>query len=223
MAKYALILLLHSGWLHLGGHDSHNLPLHFIELNHHLTQDIIDSSFVVLIDLGNSEGCDPRQDEKSHGVEPGADVGEAPEGKTKLNSVHHVLHQEQSAEFAQTTIHFFCQSCGKLRHFIAGNSHFHSCDSGQGVASWLGLLHHDHDVAVQFDTEDNGEEAEGEIGDDGYEGVVADRYERHQHGPEHRPGVDGILPVNQRAQRHLELIYFWTWLEGNGGADFLLR
>jgi hypothetical protein len=122
MAKYALILLLHSGWLHLGGHDSHNLPLHFIELNHHLTQDIIDSSFVVLIDLGNSEGCDPRQDEKSHGVEPGADVGEAPEGETKLNSVHHVLHQEQSAELSTGLAEKLNCGLGELRRlFLVDN------------------------------------------------------------------------------------------------------
>lgn len=176
-----LILLLHDSGLHLSRHDSHNFSLDFIQLNLHLAQDIVDGSFVVLVDLGNSEGCDPGEDEESHCVEPGADVSQAPEGKSKLDSVNHVINQKQPAQLAKATIEFFCKSCGKLGYFITGDSHFHSCDAGEGVATRLSLLHHYHDIAVQFDSEDNGKKAEGEVCDHRDEGVVADRDQSYQH------------------------------------------
>jgi len=45
--------------------------------------------------LGDGEETNPRQDDEGHGIEPAADVGEEPEGESKLDGVQHVLNLKQ--------------------------------------------------------------------------------------------------------------------------------
>ena len=73
--------------------------------------------------LGDREKADPSHDEQGHGVEPTADVGENPEGKTELDGVEHVLHHEEAPQLFQGAVQLLRSPGGVIVHLLRGNSH----------------------------------------------------------------------------------------------------
>ena len=77
--------------------------------------------------LGNSEKANPGQDDQSHGVEPASDIGQDPQGESKLDRVQHVLHQEEAFEFDQGSVQIGRGFVGKVVHFVLGDCQVEVC------------------------------------------------------------------------------------------------
>ena len=76
---------------------------------------------VVLVEEGQGEEADPGEDDQGHHVEPGADVGEAPEAEDKLDGVEPVLEEEEAAELHDGGVGHVHQEAGHLGHLLWWN------------------------------------------------------------------------------------------------------
>lgn len=71
--------------------------------------------------LRDGEESNPGHQDQSHGVEPTADVGKDPQGKSELDWVQHVFYQEETSEFYEAGVHFGRGIVGKRINFVLGN------------------------------------------------------------------------------------------------------
>ena len=78
------------------------------------------------VHFGYREGSDPGEDDEGHGVEPGADVGEAPQAQAELDGVDHVVHEEESAQLRRGDGQLLRQGLGHVLEVLRGDGHRHS-------------------------------------------------------------------------------------------------
>ena len=75
------------------------------------------------------------------------------------------------------------------------------CD---GISGFF-LKEGNHDVCVDFYSDDGHQDGQRDVGEDADEGVVADGYQSDENGAEDDPGVHGVLPLVGALETHDEL------------------
>ena len=88
----------------LDGDESDHLGLDLVHLRHHFANHLVHLSLVVHVQLGKGEEGNPAENNQGEGVEPGTKVCQEPEGKAKLDGVHHGLDQEESPQFEDSGV-----------------------------------------------------------------------------------------------------------------------
>ena len=136
-----------------------------------MARNLVNLGLVLLVELWCGEESNPGNDEEGQHVEPGADVGQQPEGETELDGVDHVLHEEETTKFCGDLVDGAGDTCRHVGDGLRWDSDWHRLHHGERVGSWLGLLHHDHDVAVGLDTHHHQEQGVAGVGDHGDQGV----------------------------------------------------
>ena len=179
----------------LDGDEGEDLGLGLLKLVHHLSEHLVHLLLVLQVQLGSGEEGDPGEDDQGQHVEAGSDVGQHIQGGRELEGVHHVLEQEEPPELGGDLVEGLDHAGQHLGDGLGRNSHGDGRHLGHGVRAGLSLVHHDHDGAVDLDTEHGHEEGEAGVGDHGDEGVGCEREQHHHHRPEHGPGLQGLLPV----------------------------
>jgi len=76
---------------------------------------------IVFIKKWKGEASYPGQDDQGHHVEPGADVGQAPQAEDELNSVKDALEEEKSAQLHDGRVGDVHQDPSDLRHLLRGD------------------------------------------------------------------------------------------------------
>merc|ERR1719427_93436 len=108
-------------------YQGENLGLNLLQLGSNLGHHLVHLGLVLLVQLGQTEGADPSKDDEGKEIEPGADIGEQPEGKAKLYGVHHVLHKEESAQLDSAAVDGIGKAgrdlCDRLSRDSDGHGH----------------------------------------------------------------------------------------------------
>ena len=153
-------------WRILDGDDRHHLVLDLGHLGVHRANNLVDGSLVVLVEEGQGEEADPGEDDQGHHVEPGADVGEAPEAEDKLDGVEPVLEEEEAAELHDGGVGHVHQEPGDLGHLlwrdvhlqqkclitnlIWGETNLNVSDGNKWVAAGVRLKMKDQELRLSF-------------------------------------------------------------------------
>jgi len=205
----------------LDGDDRHDLALDLCHLRVDGADDLVDRGLIVLVEQGQGEEPEPGHDDQGHHVEPGADVGEAPEAEDELEGVEPVLEEEEAAELHDGGVGHVHEEARHLGHLLGGDVHLKVGEGHQGVAASVRLFHENHGIAVDFDAEDDDEEGEGDVGDDGDEAEVADGDEAGEDEAEGAAAGHGVHPVHQVLGGRLhggQVNHGGGWLAGAGSA-----
>lgn len=142
------LLLLGGGGGGLHGDHGHHLGFDFVDLHLHLANHFISFVLVHDVGLGDGEGGDPGEDDEGGGVEPGPDVRQAPQAQPKLDSIDHVLNEEEATELGEGQVQLLGDGGGVGREVLRRDSQRHRGDLFQGVRSRGCLAQHNHHLCV---------------------------------------------------------------------------
>jgi len=131
---------------------------------------------VVLVEERKSEEAYPGEDDQCHHVEPGANVGQAPEAENELDRVKHTFQKEKSAQLHDGWVCNVHQDSSDLGNLLWGDVDIHICQRKERVAAGLSLFHEDHCKTVDLDSHDDQEHGKRDVRDDCDEGKVAYRH-----------------------------------------------
>jgi len=163
----------------LDGDQGHHLALDLLHLHHHLPYHFVSLVLVIEVELGKGEGSNPGKDDEGHGVEPGADVGDAPQAEAELDGVHHVVNQEQAAQLGHGRVHLLGDALGVGLHVLRGDGHWHSRHTLKWIRARRGFAQHNHNFCVQLHGANSEQEQQREVGHHVDQGVVAQGHQGH--------------------------------------------
>ena len=75
------------------------------------------------VGLGDGECSDPGKDDQGDSVEPGSDIGQAPQRQPELEGVQHVVDEKETAELRHADVELGGQIGGYGLKVLSGDSH----------------------------------------------------------------------------------------------------
>ena len=142
-----IILQLFIQFLH-ARKNRHDFFFHLFHFIGQFSHQLIDLLLVVVVKLRYGESTNPSQYDEGESIEPAANIGETPEGQSKLDAVYNTLYEEQVAKLSYEAVDADSNTGGHVRDNLGWDGERKGGDGVERIGVWIRFLECDHHIGV---------------------------------------------------------------------------